>query len=372
VVQRENTVSFNLPVYGTAHLVVDAVCAGILFSILREQSLSVTVLSYLFVVYNLLAFGLQVLAGLIVDRLKAPRLSALLGILITGISAVIYSFLPVAGVVLAGVGNALFHVGGGVISLSLTPGKATAPGIFVAPGALGLMAGTLLGKSGYFTPVPFLLIMASLAAIIFLIPKPEMYRQQSDHKQSGEFKFEYVLYLVLFVVAVRSLVGWAIVFPWKADVFLLVVLVLCVALGKGLGGFIADRYGWTRVATGSLALSIPFLVLGVNIPVLGMLGLLLFNVTMPITLTMVSNMLPGRPGTAFGLTCLALVLGALPVFTEINTRLNNLLFISGVILIAVIALFFGLRLYHRIQDERQQKSGILSGIKGEFNQQEGE
>lgn len=370
--EKVNVISSNLLVYGTAHCVVDAVCAGILFSILREQSLSVAVLSYLFVVYNLLAFGLQILVGLIIDTLKAPRLSALLGIILTGISAVIYSFLPVAGVVLAGVGNAFFHIGGGIICLNLTPRKATAPGIFVAPGALGLMAGTLLGKGGYFTAFPFLLIMASLAVIIFLIPKPEMYRRQSATLESREFKFEYVLYLVLFVVAVRSLVGWAVVFPWKADVFLLVVLVLSVAIGKGLGGFIADRYGWTPVATGSLAMSIPLLVLGVNIPVLGMLGMLLFNVTMPITLTMVSNMLPGRPGTAFGLTCLALILGALPVFSEINTRLSNQLLISGVVIIAAIALYFGLRLYHRIQEENQGKSGYSAGPNREIKQQESE
>ncbi len=362
MIRRESIIPSNLVIYGIGHAVVDAACAGVLFSILNEQGVSVTVMAYLFLIYNLLAFGLQLILGFVVDILKAPRLAALLGIIITGISTVIFLPLPVAAVIFAGVGNALFHVGGGIISLNLTPRKATAPGIFVAPGALGLMAGILLGKSGHFTAWPFLLVMAVLSVIIFLVPKPAMYRQESKSAESREFKFEYILYLVLFVIAIRSLGGLAIVFPWKSDVNLLVMLTLCVALGKGLGGFAADRFGWTPIAVGSLAISIPLLILGVNIPVIGMMGMLLFNITMPVTLTMVSNMIPGRPGTAFGLTCLALVLGILPAFTEINSRLNNSIFTITVISISVVALYLGLRYYHKVQPESGQKIDILSRI----------
>ena len=47
-----------------------------------------------------------------------------------------------------------------------------------------------------------------------------------------------------------------------------------------------------------------------------LLGLLLFQTTMPVTLVAVARALPrGARGVAFGLPCLALVLGSLPGLT---------------------------------------------------------
>lgn len=357
---RFRVISSSLFVYGIAHCLVDAVCAGVLFTIWNEQVFSVAMTTYLFIIYNVLAFGSQVILGFLIDNLKAPRLSAFLGIIITGISTLIFLPQPVLAVILAGIGNALFHVGGGIISLNLTPRKATAPGVFVAPGALGLMVGTLLGKSGNFIAWPFLLAMVTLCVLIFLVPKPAIYGVQSEPGQKQGFKIEYIIYLVLFVIAIRSVVGFAVGFPWKSDVNLLVLLTLSIVLGKGIGGFLADRFGWTLTAVGSLVASIPLLTLSVNIPVFGMIGMFLFNITMPVTLTMISNMIPGKPGVAFGLTCSALLLGVLPAFSEIKSQLNNLVFIDAFIVISAIVLYVGLSYYHRGQLTNGVKRDILS------------
>ena len=351
---------------------MDAACIGVLFSILTEQVFSATVMAYLFVVYNLLAFGLQVIIGFFIDNLKAPRLSAVLGLIFTGISTIIFLPLPVVAVVIAGIGNALFHIGGGIVSLNLTPRKATAPGIFVAPGALGVLAGTLLGKNGNFITWLFLLAMAALSVLIFLIPKPAMYRQQSEPTPKQGLKIEYIIYLVLFVIAIRSLVGLAIVFPWKSEIALLVILTLAVVLGKGLGGFLADKFGWTLTAVGSLAASIPLLTLGASIPALGIIGMFLFNITMPVTLTMMSNMLPGRPGMAFGLTCAALVLGTLPAFTQLQPKLSNAVFIDVVIGISALALYSSLRYYYRVQPGNEFRTDIISKLESGVKLQEEE
>ncbi len=340
-------ITSNLLVYGIAHALVDMVCAGVLFSVVNTQLFGVVIMSGLIITYNLLAFGLQIFVGFFTDFLKIPRLTALAGLILTGIAAVILVPFPIAAVIFAGVGNALFHVGGGIISLNLTPRKAAAPGIFVAPGAIGLMAGTLLGKNGDFIAWPFVLALALFCLMIFRVKKPDIYPVKESPVSPNGFKVEYVLYLVLFVIAVRSLIGFAVVFPWKSDISLLVVLTLSVALGKGLGGFLADKFGWMPVGVGSLAASIPLLTLGAGIPVLGMLGMFLFNITMPITLTMVSNMLPGKPGTAFGLACMALVLGTLPSFTGNRSVLNNPVFIAIMIAVSAITLYLGLRYYYK-------------------------
>lgn len=361
------TISTNLAVYGLAHGLVDAMCAGVLFSTVYRQIFSDSEMTYLILVYNLLAFGLQVFVGFAVDYFKVPRLSAIAGIILTGFSTLILMPSPILAIVFAGTGNAMFHIGGGVASLSLTPRKATAPGIFVAPGALGLMVGTVLGRGGDFIAWPFLLVAAALTVLILIVPKPIMYPEQPKPTPVRGFRVEYIIFLILFVIAVRALIGFAVVYPWKSDLDLLVILTIAVVLGKGLGGFLADRFGWTLTAVGSLAASIPFLIVGINIPVLGMIGMFLFNITMPVTLTAVANMIPGKPGTAFGLTCAALVLGTLPAFSKFQSGLSNPAFIITVILISALALFIGLRYYHRVQPVENMQKSVLSSAVTEKN-----
>ncbi len=343
---RQRNITCNLAIYGLAHAAVDGVCAAVLFSLLRDEVFSLAVIGYLFLAYNIIAFGLQALMGMVVDRLKSPRFFAVLGMVLTALAAFIYLHLPVLAVVLLGLGNAAFHVGSGVISLNLTPQKAAAPGVFVAPGALGLLAGTLLGNSGNFSAPVAVPVLIALALLMLVIRKPEMYRPQAPVPKERSYAFEVIIVLVLFSIAIRSLVGTVLVFPWKAETDLLVMLTVAVALGKGLGGLLADRFGW-MLAVVALIFSIPFLALGGSSPAVGMTGVFLFNITMPVTLVMVSNLMPGKPGTAFGLTCLALIAGALPGFTEFKSSLGLPVFIVIVIVVSAALLYYSLTKYRR-------------------------
>jgi hypothetical protein len=71
------------------------------------------------------------------------------------------------------------------------------------------------------------------------------------------------------------------------------VLTISIFLGKGLGGIIADKFGWMRVAILSLISSAIILPFGSAIPLLGIFGIFLFNITMPITLVSIVNLMPG-------------------------------------------------------------------------------
>jgi hypothetical protein len=57
--------------------------------------------------------------------------------------------------------------------------------------------------------------------------------------------------------------------------------------------------------------------------------------TMPITLTALSNMLPGRSATAFGLSVFALIIGIIPTylgakpFLDINWIILTIIFVSA-------------------------------------------
>jgi FSR family fosmidomycin resistance protein-like MFS transporter len=230
-------------------------------------------------------------------------------------------------------------VGGGSIALNVTPRRATAPGFFVAPGALGLFAGTLAAKYGHFTAVVPVVLIAVLVLAAYAIELPRLdYAKATSGKQRH---FRLVVCALFLAIAVRSLVGLAVVLPWKSRMALAVVLVVSVFAGKAIGGVLADRFGWTKVAVGSLLVSTPLLVLFPDVASLAIVGMFLFNFTMPITLTALSNRLPGRPGLSFGLTCLALLAGALPVLKG-YTVFSGRPAILAASVIAIVAVYVGL------------------------------
>jgi MFS transporter, FSR family, fosmidomycin resistance protein len=325
--------------------VIDAICAAVVFSILKNQIVSLEIFGSLVILYNVLAFGLQTLFGLVLDYFKFPRVAVISGSILTVAAALTFTVFPILAIILAGIGNALFHVGAGSICLNLTPQKASAPGIFVAPGAFGLMIGTLLGKNGQFIAWPFILVLSILCFLMFIITKSEMNYKHEESGEKGFNKFEIIILLLLTSIAIRSLVGMVLVFPWKTEINLLIVLTLAIVSGKALGGILADRFGWIPIAGGALVLSIPFIVFGATIPWLAIVGMFLFNLSMPVTLVAISNLLPGRPGFSFGLTCLALIIGTLPAFSSLKQFLGGQLFIFAIILVSVIALYCGLRKY---------------------------
>ena len=308
----------NLFVYGTTHAFVDGICAAVVFSILKEQLVGIKEFITIVILYNVLAFGLQTIVGIFTDYIKWPKGVTLLGCIFTGASALTFLSFPTLAIILAGFGNALFHVGGGSICLNITPKKASAPGIFVAPGALGLLLGTLLGKSGHINVWLSVLILVIVCLLIIAVKTPEIDYEKEQVKNRQYSTFLLVLILTWSSILIRSLVGVILVYPWKSDIYLLIIVTLAIVLGKGFGGILADKFSWNKVGVGSLLLSIPFLILGTNIPLLGIIGVFIFNITMPITLVIIANMLPGRPGFAFGLTCFALLIGALPVLIGIK------------------------------------------------------
>lgn len=346
----------NIPIvitaYSLAHALVDAACAAVLFALTLNQS-GPRYLSQLILVYDVIAFSTQPVFGLLVDRFKAPAQAAALGILLVGASTLMMAVPPMA-VVTAGIGNAVFHVGGGFASLNLAPGKATLPGIFVAPGALGLTIGILVGKSGAFTAWPFLLLLLVAAALILRITRPAAWskafvsQQLPGRRLTDSLRwFETVIALLLLSVVIRSLVGQSLVLPWKSDPTLLLALTLAVVLGKALGGFLADRYGWTAVAVSGLVISAPLLAFFAPLPALAIAGTFLFNLSMPVTLVSLAGMLPGKSGFAFGLTALALITGALPAFLPLQALTGAPGFIFTTILVSIAALYGGLWLYNR-------------------------
>jgi FSR family fosmidomycin resistance protein-like MFS transporter len=331
-----NHPSKSLIAYTFSHFCVDFTCFYILFHGFRNSTDMIETIAIGFLVYNVIAFGLQPLIGYFCD--DRPRLPV--GIIGCGIvtAGLLVLFLPSPislsfswlALCLGAFGNACFHIGGGIDALRYAKGKMSRSGIFVSTGALGVAFGTMTGKSE--TPAGFLPLLLMAASILTLViftrsasfaPDPFNAKAGSmKTPQSGsalfniasDLPFVPLLLFALGSIAIRSFAGGVIPMTWKTGVFLALLPGIGACAGKALGGILGDRFGAKTVGVSALLLSIPLLVFGKETALLSVAGILLFNMTMPVTLCAVASKFPRNPGLAFGLTTLALLGGNMPSF----------------------------------------------------------
>lgn len=332
--------------YGFAHMVVDFVCACTIMTIYAKWLLCAQEIFFAILTYNILAFGLQTVFGALTDKFQCPKLVALLGCGLVALWAVILNFCPWCATILVWIGNALFHVWGGVICIWLNPEKATPSGIFVAPWAFGLLMWIMLWKSGNFVWWYGVALLAISAISMFLSSKNmNVYNIVSQFAKENKMDFKVwvatISILLLLSIVIRSFVWFIVNYPWKIWT-LVIIFTICIVLWKALWGVLADRFGWKKVWVISLLVSLPCLLFGSQSIVCGMIGIFLFNITMPIALIALIKAMPKRWWLAFGLLCLALLIGALPSLIWINfSEITNVLLIV-LILISSLVLYFAL------------------------------
>lgn len=337
--------------YAILHLLVDGMCALAMFGRFLPRGN----VAFYILIYNFCAFALQMPLGVVLDRLggrggagqeKSAFSFAAAGVLCT----LAGSFAHPA---VLGIGNALFHVGGGVGTIredNLRNWQGRGLGVFVAPGALGLYLGTLAGKAGLRH-----ICAAAIGALMLLLCAWLLWRLKKAGDAEGRCAcsghaggenslpgdrrgermtegFGAVSICCLLVVILRSYVGMAVSFPWKSGTLAGILAVLAVVGGKIVGGFGAAGYGFLRASLVSLGLSAACFLFSDFLP-LGLAALFLFNMTMPVTLYWMVRNIPQMPGSAFGFLTFALFLGFLPVyFGLIPGAGGNLLGCAGSVL----------------------------------------
>lgn len=312
--------------YSFLHLLVDSICAFAMFGKflpLGNQAVD-------FLLYNFCAFALQMPFGAILDlaqqkkctyTAKIPYFTAISGVLLTLLGTITHP-------IVLGIGNALFHVGGGVGTIHEDNTKhwqSKGLGIFVAPGALGLYLGTLAAKSGI---AQYWLWIANIAVllccvIITCILQSFFKRQDTNNNihqnlyaPNNIYKKTAALSLALcclLVVILRSYIGVTVVFSWKTSILSGFFAVLSIVLGKMAGGFLAARYGIFKISMVSLILAAITYFFSAAMP-FGIAALFLFNMTMPITLYLMICNFPQMPGFSFGFLTFGLFLGFLPAY----------------------------------------------------------
>ena len=291
----------NVAVYSAGHFLVDLACMFLFARLvtLGSRPLECTLL------YNFFAFAGQMPIGLVADKLNRNRLVAVLGCALVA-AAYLLGEAPTAACVTAGLGNAMYHVGGGLDTLNRSEGKGALLGVFVSPGAFGLFIGGLLARTAVPTFVPAAALVVMGAAVALLCAPSRNAELEISFGKAGAL----ALLLLALVVALRSYVGFLFSFDWKSGVWAW-LFTAGVVLGKALGGFAADRFGSVKTSVVSLALASGLFLLS-DSAVLGVAAVLLFNMTMPITLRAAADLLPGAKGFSFGLLTFALFLGFVP------------------------------------------------------------
>ena len=294
-----------LALYSAGHFWMDLSCALLLFrTLLGSPDLVLCLL-----VYNFCAFALQMPFGLLADRLDRNGAVAAAGCILTALAYL--SPVPVLTAVTAGVGNALFHTGGG--REVLRGGETAGPvGVFAAPGGLGLFLGTLWGKGDALGLWLGPFCLAVLAAAILWT----CYWQSGTSRRSGSASPDLdapagygPLALLFLASALQSWVGMA-PLPWAAGSWAL-ALAAALFAGKTAGGFLARRLGPRRMAAWVL-LPAAGLYLASRLPLPGILAAPLFHATVPLVLWAAGRCLPGAKGFAWGLMKFGLFLGYLP------------------------------------------------------------
>lgn len=309
--------------YAAMHFLVDFLCAWAMFGFFqsgRDAYLNI-------LIYNFCAFALQMPFGTLMDLLTArTQKKKWLALSCASFGAILTAVGTLTHPAVLGVGNALFHVGGGldVIREDFSRNRAGRNlGIFVAPGALGLYFGTQLGK-GEISLVPLIASSVLLAFFVILLVRSKQ-KQAQDVSAANISKVKNIPILVLccfVVVILRSFTGFAAGFQWKSVAILGFPAVVVTAGGKTAGGFLSSRFGPAKTMTVSLLLAAVCFLLGDHV-VFGLAALLLFNMSMPVTLYLLAQYLPNLPGFSFGLLTFGLFLGFLPVYFGVSLPVSG-------------------------------------------------
>ncbi len=340
-------------IYSLIHFIVDLACAILVANLVTSKMGQTTNLFIAIITYNFFAFAMQLPIGIIADKINKNAICSSIGCILVAI-AFGFSNLGFLACIIAGIGNSLFHVGGGIDVLNISEKKAALSGIYVSTGSMGIFLGTKSASWGFDKYYLVILILIASAILLFWLYnkiKDKVINEKViiPHLTSNEI---IAVICLIITVCIRSYVGMILSFDWKSNFILAIISVCAVILGKALGGIIGDKIGFKKMSVISLAVSAICFIFSFNSSILGIIAILFFNMTMPITLTALTNMMNNNKGMAFGLLTFALFIGFIPKAFEIG---ENIMFtpigLFSITVISLIILYIGIKKYNKFMEQ---------------------
>ena len=298
--------------YTVAHFAVDFFSIFMVVGVLLGTKVGIVDRGNVIILYNLVAFAGQLPIGMIADLFNNKTYTAMIGCILVGISCFLIFISPWLACFIVAVGNGIFHIGAGSDILKYTMPKAGASGVFVSGGAFGVWLACKVSGQLF-----MLLSPVVMAIFVFLIFKTGEKFEKEEKINVKYIKPKAVTVILvssfMLTIVIRSLLGMVMNFTWKAEPLLSFLFVLAVTFGKALGGVSGDRFGYIKTAVISLLLSFVCFIFSFDYWQAGIVGVLCFNMTMPLTLTAISDVSERKYGFAFGLTTFALAIGFIPM-----------------------------------------------------------
>ena len=335
-----------ISLYTILHFLVDFACAVLLYFHSYPFLQDAVNILYAFLLYNFFAFAIQLPIGIWADYINKNNLFVLIGCLLVMV-AYLCAPLGIIACVIAGIGNACFHIGAGIDVLNLSNKKAAPSGIFVSSGALGIFLGA---QSFMDTPIMPTVFMILLSFGGYLLHR--LYQTYGNMLSNTTLKYTlspfqiFMITCLCITVLLRSYTGFVLAFEWKSPFIIGLLFTFGVVLGKAFGGILGDKFGFKTIAIISLTLSAICFYSAFQNNIWGILsgtiGVLLFNMTMPITLTALTNFMPSQKGMAFGLLTFMLFLGGLPALLNRPFPYFNPIGVCSLVALSGFFLYAGL------------------------------
>jgi MFS transporter, FSR family, fosmidomycin resistance protein len=303
----------KIALLGLAHGLSDC-AAGFMIGTLPQGADGLLDTGALILLYNVLAFGGQVPAGMLVDRLGRPKLALGISLGLVAAALLVYPFAPLAAICLAGIGGAFFHVAGGMLALLAYPGSAVGAGLFAAPGVMGLALGGYLAWLDFPALGSLAVGALGLMGAVMALSYPSPTQAPKPAAPAVELDWHDLLMLVLLLaIGLRSAVWNLFELMHSGEHTLLLALAGAAMLGKVAGGFAATRLGWRRQAVWSLMIATPLLTWGGASPYAMLPGIFLLQSATPAAVLGMYRLLPRMPATAVGMCFgLAIAAGGIP------------------------------------------------------------
>lgn len=298
----------------------------------------------IFLSYDMLAFVPQAIIGYFSDRHpKVPLCAIGLGMMAIALGIFEISDNPYASLIVLCLGNCFVHVNGAETTLRTAKGKLSGSAIFVSGGSFGVVTGRLMAKAGLQCWLPAVLLVTALPLALyaqrFISDSEVPYSQQCRDFRYAKTGIPtgIIIIMAVTVVAVRGFMGYGIPTSWNKTVIQTVMLFSFMGIGKALGGILADCCGFKRTAIISTLIAAPFLMAGDNHMIVSLFGVMLFSMTMAITLGILVSVMPHTPGLAFGWTTIGLFIGTAPIFFfKFITTAANCIMIAVLTIVCVV------------------------------------
>jgi FSR family fosmidomycin resistance protein-like MFS transporter len=328
----------QISLLGIGHGLSDCLAGFFIGSLPSSDLLDAASLALL---YNALAFGGQLPAGMIVDGSLRPKLALNLSLALFCLAALSFPYSASIAVGLAGFGSAFYHVAGGKLALLAFPGSTVGTGLFAAPGVMGLALGGYFAWAGY-ALLPWLLGGLFIVLVLSLALKLDFSAPEQGEQPAAFDRHDLLMLVLLMAIALRSAV-WNLFQLIHADAHELLLLTgLAAMLGKVAGGWLADKMGWRNYAILALSLATPLLAFGGTRPEYLLPGIALLQSATPAAVLGMYRLMPRMGATAVGLCFgLAIAIGALPNIFDWD--IQQPLWVIGMGLLAVAGYWFAMR-----------------------------